>query len=123
MLHLIPQAVPTLAELAGDLANPTAAELAGALGVSERTVWRWMADGGPQAARLALYWLTPWGWSAHEAEARRRLADYRALVQAQRAELDALAARIDRLAALGDFGSANAPIHSARVPDTIIRQA
>lgn len=114
MLRLIPTHVPPLATLVADLTNPTAAELARALGVSERTVWRWLADGGPQAARLALYWLTPWGWSAHAAEARRRLQDWQALAEARRVQLDALQARFDRLASLGDFGSANAPDYGAQ---------
>lgn len=113
MLHLIPRSVPSFRELSADCGNPSAPDLARALGVTERTVYRWQAGEAPQAARLALFWVTPWGWSAHQAEARRVLADWRMLAEARQRELDALRAEVDHLVSLGDFGSANAPRWSA----------
>lgn len=110
MLYLLPTHTPPLRELLEDCGSPTAVAVARALDVTPRTVFRWIEAGdAPRAARLALFWITPYGWSAHESEARRRLADWRALADARRLELDALQARFDRFARLADFGSANSP--------------
>lgn len=110
MLYLIPRYLPELAQLIADCGAPSVVDLAAALDVSPRTVFRWLERGeAPRAVLLALYWVTPYGWSAHETEARRRLQDWRALAEARRAELDALQARLDRFARLADFGSANGP--------------
>lgn len=110
MLHLIPRYLPELSQLISDCGAPSVVELSAALDVSPRTVFRWLeARAAPRAALLALYWVTPYGWSAHESEARRRLADWRALADARGAEIDALQARLARFARLADFGSANSP--------------
>lgn len=110
MLHHIPPYVPPLAELVEQLGRPSAVDLARALGVTPRTVFRWYADDAPRVARLAVFWITPAGWSAHTSEAARQLADWRALADARARECDTLRARIARLESLGDFGTANAPL-------------
>lgn len=110
MLSRAPRALPALPLLLSDLGNPSAAAIGRALGVSERTAWRWLAAGdAPRPASLALYWLTTWGWSAVEAEARNRLALAEQLAAAWKRERDALAAENARLRAIGDFGCANDP--------------
>lgn len=109
MLYHIPAHVPPLAELVEQLGRPSAVDLARALGVTPRTVFRWQASEAPRVARLAVFWITPAGWSAHTSEAARQLADYRALADARARECAALRGRIERLETLGDFGSANRP--------------
>jgi hypothetical protein len=108
MLSRAPRALPALPLLLADLGNPSAAAIGRALGVSERTAWRWLAAGdAPRPAALALYWLSTWGWSAIEADARNRVALAEALADALARERDALQAENARLRACGDFGCAN----------------
>jgi hypothetical protein len=108
MLSRAPRALPALPLLLADLGNPSAARIGRALGVSERTAWRWLAAGdAPRPATLALYWLTSWGWSAIEADARNRVAMAEAMAAALARERDALQAENARLRACGDFGCAN----------------
>ncbi len=109
-LQKLPRQMPPLSALLRDLGDPKPAAVARALGVSERTCWRWVADDeAPRAALLALFWLTSWGWSEVEAEARHTLTTAHALSDALQRENTALRAEIGRLQALGDFGSANDP--------------
>lgn len=119
-LHRLPRSVPPLPVLLADLGNPTTREVARALGVTERTVWRWLADGAaPRPATLALFWLTSWGWSCVESEARRAIDDARGYASALRTELDALRVELARVLSLGEFGSANSPsaVHVEHQPD------
>lgn len=109
-LHRMPRDLPSLALILDDLGRPAPAAWGRAIGVSERTAWRWQAAGtAPRAAMLALYWLTGWGWSAIESEARYAVDLLRQYRRATDAEIASLRAEIGRLQALGDFGCANDP--------------
>lgn len=111
-LHLIPRGLPSLSETVAAVGG-CPADIGRALGVSERTVWRWLAAGeAPRPAALALFWVTPWGWSQIDSEARHRLATAAALVQSLRDELTAERAQCARLLAMGyGAGSANVPVY------------
>lgn len=63
MLHHLPKAPPTFAELADQVApwDHSGAQLAKALGVSKRTIRRWKKTNGPITARLVLWCLSPHG--------------------------------------------------------------
>ena len=109
-LHRIPRDLPSLAMMLDDLGRPAPAAWGRAIGVSERTAWRWQAAGSaPRAAMLALYWLTRWGWSAIESEALYAVDLLRTVQRTSQAEIAALRSEIGRLQALGDFGCANDP--------------
>ena len=111
MLHLIPHTLPRLSLMLPAL-GADHASIARALAVSERTVYRWAADDlAPRAAALALFWVTPWGWSQVISEAGQRIQTAEALAQARAEDCRMLAARIARLERLGDFGSINAPLY------------
>lgn len=110
-LHRLPRSLPALSLLLDDLGRPSAAELARALGVGERTVYRWLAaDAAPRPAHLALYFASSYGWSLVDSEARHAVQTWRGLAESRGRDLVALEARLRRLSALGDFGSANDPI-------------
>lgn len=107
-LHRMPRDLPSLAMILDDLGRPTPAAWGRAIGVSERTAWRWQAAGSaPRPACLALYWLTRWGWSAIESEALYAVDLLRTVQRTSQAEIASLRAEIGRLQALGDFGAAN----------------
>jgi predicted DNA-binding transcriptional regulator AlpA len=109
-LAKLPRQLPPLSALLRDLGNPRPAAVARALGVSERTAWRWLADDeAPRSALLALYWLTSWGASEVVSDARQAIGIARGLADALQRENAALRAEIGRLGAIGDFGSANDP--------------
>ena len=115
-LHHVPRHVPPLSTLLADLGHPAPAAWARALGISERTAWRWQrSDRAPRPARLALYWVTTWGWSEIDSEARHTLRNATLLGDAYRREIATLRTRIARLEAIGDFGAANAPLIDAGV--------
>jgi predicted DNA-binding transcriptional regulator AlpA len=117
MLSRLPKAMPTLAEMMHDCGNVKPEELAKALGVSVRTVYRWLEVGNtPRPAMLALFWLTRWGMSATNAEVHNLATLHMGLSRSLRSELDqaqqqikALQGQIQHLGRLGDFGSANDP--------------
>lgn len=117
MLALLRTQLPPLPLILGDIGNPSPRHLARALGVSERTAYRWISDGAaPRAAALALFSITRWGASARDVEAFRRLDDWRGLAQAREREIATLRAEIARLQAIGDFGAANDPSALAARP-------
>jgi len=95
MLNRLPRSVPDLQTLLDDLAVTTAdmPKLARALGVSERTVWRWKAKKAPRMALLALWWLSREGHSHWDCEAARLTRDALAYNAALKAEV----ARLQRL--------------------------
>jgi hypothetical protein len=65
-----PRALPTWQLMLEDLGQPPAKRVGRVLGVSERSVYRWSADGcAPRLPSLALFWLTRWGRSAVDAQA------------------------------------------------------
>ncbi len=109
----MPRNLPALSTLLDDLGHPPPRLWSRPLGVSERTAWRWQAsDQAPAAARLGLFWVTRWGWSEVESEARHALDTAALLCDAYRREIAVLQARLAHLQAIGDFGSANAPTRS-----------
>lgn len=121
-LHRIPRDLPSLAMILDDLGRPSPAAWGRAIGVSERTAWRWQAAGSaPRAATLALYWLTRWGWSAIESEALYAVDLLRSYRRTTEAEIASLRAEIGRLQALGDFGAANDPSRAAPPLASIVR--
>lgn len=58
----VPRQLPTVSELMDQYSRMTSRGLATALGVSERTVYRWRMEGGSRIARVAVWWLT---WEGH----------------------------------------------------------
>ena len=114
MLKLIPRNLPSFAALLADLGSPKTCDLALHLGVSERTVWRWMQSGkAPRPAHLALFWVSSWGISLIDAEAEWAARLHRQLADALRRERDQLAAKLATLGQIGEFGSANDPVPEA----------
>ena len=110
MLILIPKHVPPLSMMLADMANPKPREVARALGVTERTVQRWLrADRAPRAVLLALFWLTRWGQSAVDCHAHNSATLSAAVAASLTREVENLNAKVGRLARIGDFGAANDP--------------
>lgn len=108
-LHLIPRYVPPPSELL-PMVGATPRQLARALDLTDRTIARWLAaDEMPRAAALALYWLTPVGWSNVVSEGAHRLKIAEGLADALGRQNGALVARVALLERTGHFGSANAP--------------
>ena len=114
MLHLMPRHTPPLSVML-DALRATPEQAARALGVAPRTVYRWAAeDQAPRPAALALWWVTPWGWSALDSEVGHRMATAAGLADSLRAELTAERAQCARLLAMGyGSGSANLPVYRA----------
>ena len=110
-LHLIPRSLPGFAATAAAVGGNPAA-MGQALGVSERTIWRWLAaDAAPRPAHLALFWVTPAGWSLMHSEAAHRLETAALLADSLRLELTEERAQCARLLRMGyGGGSANAPL-------------
>ena len=114
MLTLIPKYVPPLSMMLAGMANPKPRELARALGVTERTVRRWLcADHAPRTVMLALFWLTRWGQSAVDCHTHNSATLSAAVAANLRHEVETLNAKVARLARLGDFGAANDPAPGA----------
>lgn len=112
MLHLMPtkRGMPPLRTLLQDIGSPSPGQVAKALGVSTRTVWRWLErDHAPRPAMLALFWISRWGQSAVDAELACSVGIYRQLANALTQERDELRAQLRRLGQIGDYGSANDP--------------
>jgi hypothetical protein len=115
MLSRAPKYLPPLSVILQDLGAPKPASVAQTLGVTERTVKRWMReDQAPRAALMALFWLTRYGVSIIEADAHNELAMHAGMVSCLRTENAALAKHIQHLLRIGAFGSANAPIVDIR---------
>lgn len=109
-LHHVPRQPPPLSLILDDLGHPPVRDWARAVGVSERTARRWQArDQAPRAVLLALYWVTRWGYSEIESQARHELQTAAALCEALRRDIRALQGRIAHLQAIGHFGCANDP--------------
>jgi hypothetical protein len=110
MLHLAPRDLPALHDLYDALGRPTAQRLAALLQITPATVRRWLRSGRcPRSAQLALYWLTPWGQSAVDAELVNRSTLSAQVVTALERELADARRELARVAALACYGSANAP--------------
>ncbi len=100
--------IPPLSHILEDLNHPDPAKVARFLGVSTRTVYRWTeSDDAPKAARLALYWLTPYARACIFHDEQHRAALHAGLVRTLQDELQALKKEMARVLALADFGCAN----------------
>lgn len=120
MLNRLPRQLPALPTMLADLGNPGAAALGRALGVTDRTARRWLADGNaPRPALLALFWLTRWGQSAVACEAHNAAVMHAGMVGCLQREIASLRRELGRVLALGEFGSANSPsaVHVEHQPD------
>jgi len=70
MLAAFPRHLPAFGTILDDISNPSAAAIGRALGVSARTVQRWIvAESAPRVACLALFPLTRWGRSESDCAA------------------------------------------------------
>ena len=87
MLHRLPKSTPPLSMMVHDLGSPKPAQLARALGVTERTVYRWLADDhAPFPTMLALFWITQWGAQWLDVDLFNRANTYQALAEALQRE-------------------------------------
>lgn len=88
-----------------------AATLAKFLKVTERSVWRWLADGSCPWPVLALLWHeTPAGREAVALDVGNELAIVRGLAAGRGESLARESARLAYLVRTGDFGAANDPL-------------
>lgn len=99
-LDRAPKSLPIWPLILDDLGRPSAKRLARTLGVSERTVRRWEADGSaPKAVCLALFWLTRWGRDQVACDANNDATLFSQLAGELKRERDYLAGRIRQLSA------------------------
>ena len=83
MLNRIPHNIPPLTVLLAEL-GATPRQVARALQVSERTVYNWLQNGRePWSARIALFWLTRWGYSIIHTDAENAARLYAGLARSQ----------------------------------------
>ena len=81
------------------------------LRVTERSVWRWLADGSAPFAVLAALWHeTPRGREATACDVGNELVIQRGLARSGLAALDVEARRLVRVLAISDTGAANDPL-------------
>jgi hypothetical protein len=107
MLCRLPRHLPPLSLMLADIGSPSPSAVARALGVSARSVRRWVAvDDAPRPVLAALFWLTRWGVSAVDAEAHNAAVLAASYVRALKDENGALRADLGRALALAD-GAAN----------------
>lgn len=112
----VPAHLPPLSLLLDDLGNPSAVDLARHLGVTTRTVFRWLKDDeAPRAVALALFWETKWGRSAVECRAVNDAVLQAQLARCRQDEAEKRLAQVQHLLAVGNFGSANVPLADATV--------
>lgn len=91
----------------------TPAQVAKFLHVTERSVWRWLADGSAPFAVLAALWHeTPEGRETVAVDVGNELAIVRGLASGRGQSLAMETARLAYLVRLGDFGAANDPLIS-----------
>lgn len=110
-LGYIPHQVPPLSMLLDDLGNPPARVIARAVGVSERTVQRWIADdSAPRSVLLALFWVTRWGQSVVHAEAHNSARMWAGFARALQDELQQIRSQLAKLGEIGHYGSSNDPL-------------
>lgn len=124
----MPRHLPTWAVMVDSLGSPAPRQLAKWLGLSERTVWNYQRKGeAPRAVMLALFWLTPWGYSQLDCDRETAIQVLQSLSESLRNENAGLRLRIARLEQTGDFGAANEPVHAPhyapRVTETLMESA
>lgn len=91
--------------------HATPAQVAKFLHVTERSVWRWLADGSAPFAVLSCLWHeTPAGRETSACDVGNELAIVRGLAAGRGQSLAAESARLAYLVRLGDFGAANDPL-------------
>ena len=104
--------LPPFSFLLHDLPAPPP-RVARHLGVSLRTVRRWLAvDQAPRPVMLALFWESRWGRSAADAEAANYGAVYHRQALGLQRENEVLRQQLQALQDAGDFGAANGPIYA-----------
>jgi len=104
-----------LRDLLAELAC-TPAQAAKFLRVTERSVFRWLADDSAPFAVLAALWHeTPTGRHTVHFDVGNEVAIYRGLAAARGDALAAESARLARLVAISDTGAANDPLLSGPV--------
>ncbi|MBN8506124.1 MAG: hypothetical protein J0L58_16795 [Burkholderiales bacterium] len=109
--------MPELSAILADIGHPPPEAIGRALGVTPRTVRRWLQAGhAPRPAMLALFWVTRWGLSAVDAEAANRAALYFALAESRRRQVEALRRRLESAEARADSGAANASSYDPLAP-------
>jgi hypothetical protein len=115
-MHKTPRQLPALPTILADLDTRRPRDVAHYLGVSERTVFSWVAVGQcPRPAHLALFWVSRWGESIIHTEAHNEAAFHAAHAAALRRENAALRAQLAPALHPAPV-AANAPTFSAFSP-------
>lgn len=111
MVCLTPKCLPPLSLLLADLGNPQPSEIAKALGVTTRTVERWIADGrAPRPAHICLFWVSSWGAQAVNVQAFNDAREAYGLLACLQRENRNLVAELNSHANKPDrYGAANSP--------------
>lgn len=100
MLNRIPRNIPPLSTLLAEL-GATPRQVARVLQVSEKTVKRWIKSGTePQAVRIALFWLTRWGYSIIHCDAENEARIFAGLARCRAEEIQRLQFALDNLGAI-----------------------
>lgn len=100
-----------LRELLAQL-GATPAQVAKHLHVTERSVWRWLADdSAPYAALAALWFETDQGRRTVALDVGNELVIQRGLADAQGRRAESADARLARLVAISDTGAMNDPFY------------
>ncbi|CAN5343967.1 hypothetical protein BH11PSE9_BH11PSE9_21050 [soil metagenome] len=112
-----PTQLPTLNTMIDDIGRPHPAKTAKALGVSLRSLQRWIKlDRAPRPVELALYWLTSNGHHAVHCEAHNDAVMHAGMARCLREQIAHLEAQLEHLGRIGDFGAANDPADTVRSP-------
>lgn len=105
-----------LRELITDMGS-TPAKIAKLLRVTERSIWRWMADdSAPYAVILALWHESPRGHYNRDTDLANHNAILHALVHCKEDTAAQAVARLAKLLAISSTGAANDPFLSGPVP-------
>jgi hypothetical protein len=117
MLFRLPKYMPPLDAMLHDIFSPSPAALAAAMGVTERTVHRWIAkNDAPHPVKLALFWLTRWGMQWTDADLYNEAQLHFAMNRCQAGQIRDLKGKLRRTAKLANFGSANDPAEGVELP-------